>query len=126
MSESVDALLTDGTKGVRITCVFDYCSGICITTTPARAESRWPQLPAVHEPHPVRAAPVRAVRSAPPPLPARPRGRADHRGAPPPQRRLPTPVAVGAVVGGAVVLGLSAGLGVRWLVRRRARHPAGV
>jgi hypothetical protein len=35
------------------------------------------------------------------------------------------PVAVGAVLGGAVVLGLSAGLGVRWLVRRRGRHPAG-
>ena len=66
--------------------------------TPPRAESRWPQLPAVHEPHPVRAAPVRAERSAPP-TPARARGRADHRGAPSPQRRLPSAGRGGSGVG---------------------------
>ena len=97
--------------------------------TPARAESRWPLLPAVHEPHPERTAPVRAVRSAPPPQPASlpaPVAAPTTVAAPHPGGASRQPVAVGAVVGGAVVLGLSAGLGVRWLVRRRARHPAGV
>jgi D-alanyl-D-alanine carboxypeptidase len=94
--------------------------------TPARAESRWPQLPAVHAPHPVpRAAAVRAVRRAPPSLPA-PASVAAPTPIAPPHAGSRQPVAVGAVVGGAVVLGLGAGLGARWLVRRRGRHPAGV
>jgi D-alanyl-D-alanine carboxypeptidase len=93
--------------------------------TPVAAESRRPQLPAVQEPQPVHPAPVRTQLRWPPPrslvaaaapaaVVAQPSPGASHE-----------PAAVGAVLGGAVVLGVGAGLVGRRLVRRRRRDPAG-
>jgi D-alanyl-D-alanine carboxypeptidase len=96
--------------------------------TPATAESRRPQLPAVREPHRALPAPVRGLRSRPP-VPAPPPSfvaAPTAAAAPHPAGASRQPLAVGAVLGGAVLLGLGAGLGVRWLVRRRARQPARV
>jgi D-alanyl-D-alanine carboxypeptidase (penicillin-binding protein 5/6) len=100
--------------------------------TPVKAELGRPLLPAVREPYPVRPAPMRprpqevvhAMPAAPPAV----------MGAPPLEAQVaPTtlgarhhePVAIGAVLGGAVILGLGAGLAIRRLARRRDRDPVG-
>jgi D-alanyl-D-alanine carboxypeptidase len=95
--------------------------------TPAQAETRKPLLPAVREPTPVRAVPVRArpeeVLHATAPPPPSAEAQAGPKALP---ARHHEPAAVVAVLGGAVILGLGAGLATRWRVRRRSGDGAGV
>jgi D-alanyl-D-alanine carboxypeptidase len=91
--------------------------------TPVQAESRDALLPAVRQPQPVHPDPVGAMRLAPPPpgpLLAAPTTIAIRH--PPGATR--EPAAVLSVLGGAIVLGLGAGLAGRRLIRRRSRDPA--
>jgi D-alanyl-D-alanine carboxypeptidase len=92
--------------------------------TPGNAEARLALLPSVQEPTPRRPAPVRVLPTIPrpaAPVVAAPTTVAVRRAGADPE-----PAAVGAVLGGAVVVGLAAGLTGRRLIRRRSRQPADV
>jgi D-alanyl-D-alanine carboxypeptidase len=93
--------------------------------TPATAEARRPQLPAVREPQPVHPAPVRTQPRWPPPRPVVAAAVPGAATAQAPTGGSHQPAAVLGVLGGAVVLGVGAGLAARRLVRRRRHDPAG-
>ena len=93
--------------------------------TPITAEAGLPPLPTVREPAPVRTVPVRVLPTTP--RPARPAAAVPTTvTARRPAGGDADPAAVGAVLAGAVAVGLAAGFAGRRLLRRRTRRPAEV